>query len=464
MTIRNHYKILDVAYDATEQDIKEAYRVLAKKYHPDLNPGDESAAAKFRNVQEAFNCLSDPDLRYGHDALLESKGVDTGKLKRKQEATARAAAEKAEANKQEREQDASARGEGNGKSRPKQNASTDGGAYKKPQTRAERAAEAMAKVRQRKRLTRVVAIVVASVLFLGAMGGLFGGLAAAGVFLPHYNVEFVTNVPGQHIDGQRVRQDRNIERPVDPVGLEGYTFLGWHTVDQGTAGGSLWNFAEASSIALNGMTRRDFNLYAHWRAPDLGPTMATIRLMLNYYDGDDNYIVRQFALGSSGGNITGITREGFRLTGWYARKETAGIAGDRVVQGWDGLNPGALASPLFTWSDQTLWANWIPIGVDITLDTTAELLGSTRIIRVDFGTPAGTVIGDAVLAGLTLPQDLAPEYFTGWYDASGRRIIGLVAQEPGLYLMTLLVDFNFLEHITLQARFALPDDDNGDDE
>src|SRR5216684_733228 len=61
------YKILGVKRDAKPEGIKKAYRRLARKYHPDVNPGDKSAEERFKQMSEAFDVLSDPKKRTVYD-------------------------------------------------------------------------------------------------------------------------------------------------------------------------------------------------------------------------------------------------------------------------------------------------------------------------------------------------------------------------------------------------------------
>lgn len=69
MEYKDYYKILGVAKTASSDDIKKAFRRLARKYHPDVNPGDKSAEARFKEVNEAYEVLSDPDKRRKYDLL-----------------------------------------------------------------------------------------------------------------------------------------------------------------------------------------------------------------------------------------------------------------------------------------------------------------------------------------------------------------------------------------------------------
>ena len=79
---RDYYEVLGVSKDADDAAIKRAYRQLAKKYHPDMNPGDKEAEAKFKEATEAYSVLSDPEKRrtydqYGH-AAFENGGAGQG--------------------------------------------------------------------------------------------------------------------------------------------------------------------------------------------------------------------------------------------------------------------------------------------------------------------------------------------------------------------------------------------------
>ncbi len=80
---RDYYEVLGLSKGASEDEIKKAYRVLAKKYHPDMNPGDKEAEAKFKEASEAYAVLSDPEKRaqydqYGHAAFDGNGGFGAG--------------------------------------------------------------------------------------------------------------------------------------------------------------------------------------------------------------------------------------------------------------------------------------------------------------------------------------------------------------------------------------------------
>jgi DnaJ-class molecular chaperone len=67
MNGKDYYKILGVARTASAKEIKQAYRRLARKYHPDVNPGDKTAEAKFKDISEAYEVLSDKEKRAQYD-------------------------------------------------------------------------------------------------------------------------------------------------------------------------------------------------------------------------------------------------------------------------------------------------------------------------------------------------------------------------------------------------------------
>lgn len=80
---RDYYEVLGVSKDADDAALKKAYRVLAKKYHPDANPGDKQAEAAFKEINEAYSVLSDPKKRaqydqFGHAAFDPRMGGGSG--------------------------------------------------------------------------------------------------------------------------------------------------------------------------------------------------------------------------------------------------------------------------------------------------------------------------------------------------------------------------------------------------
>jgi molecular chaperone DnaJ len=83
MAKRDYYELLGVARDATEDDLKKAYRKQAMKYHPDRNPGDAKAEAAFKEVNEAYDVLKDAEKRaaydrFGHAAFDQTQGGGPG--------------------------------------------------------------------------------------------------------------------------------------------------------------------------------------------------------------------------------------------------------------------------------------------------------------------------------------------------------------------------------------------------
>src|SRR5215217_8517557 len=69
MDFKDSYSSLGVAKTASQKEIKAAYRKLARKHHPDVNQGDKSAESRFKEINEAYEVLGDPDKRKKYDEL-----------------------------------------------------------------------------------------------------------------------------------------------------------------------------------------------------------------------------------------------------------------------------------------------------------------------------------------------------------------------------------------------------------
>ena len=82
---RDYYEVLGVSKTASDSELKSAYRKLAKKYHPDVNPGDKEAEAKFKEATEAYSVLSDAEKRrqydqFGHLKMAVAEPADSAAL------------------------------------------------------------------------------------------------------------------------------------------------------------------------------------------------------------------------------------------------------------------------------------------------------------------------------------------------------------------------------------------------
>ncbi len=71
--LRNYYQILGVSRDVSAEEIKRSFRKLARQYHPDVNPNNKAAEEKFKDINEAYDILSDPNKRLDYDAQLTGR-------------------------------------------------------------------------------------------------------------------------------------------------------------------------------------------------------------------------------------------------------------------------------------------------------------------------------------------------------------------------------------------------------
>lgn len=78
MKYKDYYEVLGVSKNTTSSDIKKAYKKLAKKYHPDLNPGDKSAEEKFKEINEAYEVLGDEEKRKKYDTFGQGYNFQNG--------------------------------------------------------------------------------------------------------------------------------------------------------------------------------------------------------------------------------------------------------------------------------------------------------------------------------------------------------------------------------------------------
>lgn len=76
--MKDYYKTLGVSRDATQEEIKKAFRQLALKYHPDRNQGDKASEEKFKEINEAYTCLSDDEKRANYDRYGTAEGIGAG--------------------------------------------------------------------------------------------------------------------------------------------------------------------------------------------------------------------------------------------------------------------------------------------------------------------------------------------------------------------------------------------------
>src|SRR5579875_1620579 len=85
MEFQDYYKTLGLTRGATEAEIKSTYRKLARKYHPDVNPGNKEAERRFKEINEAYQVLGDPEKRKKYDELGADwqRGASEDELRRR---------------------------------------------------------------------------------------------------------------------------------------------------------------------------------------------------------------------------------------------------------------------------------------------------------------------------------------------------------------------------------------------
>lgn len=72
---KEYYEILGISENATESEIKKAYRKKAMEFHPDRNPGNHEAEAQFKKINEAYSVLSDPQKKANYDQFSSAEGM-----------------------------------------------------------------------------------------------------------------------------------------------------------------------------------------------------------------------------------------------------------------------------------------------------------------------------------------------------------------------------------------------------
>ncbi len=359
--IKNFYKILGVDYEAGDQEIRNAYRALAKKYHPDLNQGDESAGAKFRSISQAQDTLLDPELRQEHDVLLLSKGVIMPHIEKLKQQEAEEKAKEAQERKVAKES-------GQTIVKPKEKPKPPPKKSIKDMTKAERNAEAMRRVRESKRFTKKVILIssIASGIFVIA---LIVTLILINT-LPYATVTFNFNYNNETLKksvekGQYITAPEAEEYPE----YEGYTFDAWY-IDEGLT--SVWKFSEYT-------VNMDMTLYAKWEEI---PDEEYVTITLEYNGATTQNLPESVDVEKNSYDPLGISvaKTGYKFAGWCSDEKLTTVLISNSITG---------SPPAPGWTeDMTLYAKWEVVSYTITIDLGTEY----EYLHINYGTEAENLI------------------------------------------------------------------------
>lgn len=385
----NYYKDLNIGYDATEKEIKNAYRSLAKKYHPDLNQGDPQAGLKFKKVTTAYDVLLNDDLRDEHDILLQASGIVFAHIKAEDTASAPTQAKPTVQNKPV--------------------------VKTKEQVRAERRAAAMRKVQEAKRFTRRVIIIVAC-LVIGAIT--IGTVLAINSSTTKYVAVTYDLNYGGHTVTEQVEVGSYLVRPEDPT-REGYTFDQWCADSDLTVA---WRFDDIKVSA-------DTTLYASWHEIK---EVVEMPITLNYNGATGNCDTESVTVVKDDYGSIGVkpTRTGYTFAGWYSDESLTTLM--------QGINDSTSRK---MWTNETnVYAGWTANNIEVKVNVVVG--GEDQVYNT-------TIAYDSESGSQVLPISITANLqgTAGFYDAEdgGNMIIDATGK--------LVVDFKYASSLILYAKY-----------